>query len=91
MLLTGRSITAQEAYDCGLITRVIPREELVEQGENVCRSITKVPPMTNYFTKHIIHKYYESEHNVEQWINFARYGTGMMEQSGLPGHCFRER
>lgn len=86
MGLTGRFITAQEANDCGLITRIVAREELDKEGEKVSQSIAKVPPMTNYFTKHIIHKYYENVHEVEQWINFARYATGMMEQTDLPGH-----
>ncbi len=42
LLLTGRSIDAQRAYDVGLLNRVVPREQLLpaalELAEAVCRN-----------------------------------------------------
>ena len=47
MCLTGRFISAQEALNWGLISRIVPAEKLEEQGQRLCESIAKVPPMTS--------------------------------------------
>jgi enoyl-CoA hydratase/carnithine racemase len=39
MLLTNRWIKADEAYQFGLVNRVVPKEELLQAGENMARKI----------------------------------------------------
>lgn len=84
MALTGRLISAQEAYDCGLITEVVPRDRIDDEVRNVAESIAKVPPMTNLFTKRSIHHYYEML-GVETATRYADANCMMIENSTLPG------
>ena len=39
LLLTGRRINAQEAYDLGLVARVVPRYQLMEEAQEVVERI----------------------------------------------------
>jgi len=45
MLLTGRRIYAMEAYNAGLINRVVPREKLLETAEELALRIAALNPM----------------------------------------------
>jgi len=85
MVLTGRFITAQEAYDSGLVTRIVPEDQLLEEGQKLAESIAKVPPMTNYFSKWTVHQYFEGL-GIKQWHNLGMLTCFMTEQSSLPGH-----
>lgn len=86
MALTGRYMSAEEAYNCGLITKIIPEEELIIEGRKKAESIAKVPPMTNWFTKMTVHHYYEML-GVKEWANYAintcYMGEHAMQQGGL--------
>lgn len=84
MALTGKVISAQEAYDCGLITEVAPRDQIDEEVKEMAESIAKVPPMTNLFTKRSIHHYYETL-GVETATRYADANCMLIENSSLPG------
>ncbi|MGA0594981.1 enoyl-CoA hydratase-related protein [Enterovirga sp. CN4-39] len=45
LLLTGRHLTAAEARMVGLVSRVVPREDLMKEAEAVARTIASFPPM----------------------------------------------
>lgn len=85
LVLTGQCIAAQEAYDCGYVTEIVAEEDLEEAGRKLCESIARVPPMTNYFSKQVMHQYFEGL-GVRQTINFGSLACLIMEQSALPGH-----
>jgi len=85
MALTSRFITAQEAYDCGLITKIVPEDKLEEEGWKTAESISKVPPMTNYFSKMIAHHYFEGL-GIKSEMDFGTLACFMMEHCSLPGH-----
>jgi len=84
MALTGKVISAQEAYDCGLITEVVPRDKIDDEIDEIAESIAKVPPMTNLFTKRSIHHYYETL-GVETATRYADANCMLIENSTLPG------
>jgi enoyl-CoA hydratase len=42
MLLTGRRLSAQEALSIGLITRCVPRENLLDEARSLARSLAQV-------------------------------------------------
>ena len=44
LLLTGRRITAQEAYDLGLVTRVVPRPRLLAEAQEVLEEVLASDP-----------------------------------------------
>jgi len=84
MVLTGRHINAQEAYDSGLITKIVPKDKLVEEGRKMADSIARVPPMTNYFSKLTVHQFYD-QLGVKEWARFGIITCYMKEHSHLPG------
>lgn len=44
MLLAGRKLTAAEAYERGLITRVFPSGEFKDRVKELLTEISKLPP-----------------------------------------------
>jgi enoyl-CoA hydratase len=50
-LLTGDTIDAQEAWRLGLVNRVVPRDELIEQTRALADRIALVPPATAQVVK----------------------------------------
>ncbi len=84
MALTGKVISAQEAYSCGLITEVVPRDRIDADVEEMALSIARVPPMTNLFSKRSIHHYYEML-GVETATRYADANCMLVENSSLPG------
>lgn len=51
ILLTGRRISAREAYDIGLVNRVVPRPELMTTAEALAKKISSYPPQAVKNTK----------------------------------------
>lgn len=45
MLLTNRALSASEALECGLITKVVPDEELLDAVDAAARQIAASPPL----------------------------------------------
>jgi enoyl-CoA hydratase len=87
MALTGLSISAEEALRCGLITKIVPREEIEAEVENVAMAMAKVPPVTNVFTKWSINNYWESQ-GIRQHMENAAARCLIIENSSLPGGAF---
>jgi len=46
VLMTCRYITAEEAYQWGLLTKVVPHEELIPAALELANSIAKMPPLS---------------------------------------------
>lgn len=87
MALTGRFITAQDAYNCGLITDIVPRDKIDEAVREVAMSIAKVPPLTNMASKDAINAYYENL-GKKEWLRYSSALCLMTENSAAPGHYF---
>jgi crotonobetainyl-CoA hydratase len=51
MLLTGRQITAQEAYRIGLVNEVVPGTELLATAERWANEILECSPLSVRLTK----------------------------------------
>jgi len=87
MGLTGRTIAAQEAYNCGLITRVFPRDKIDEEVDKICMSVAKVPPMSNSVSKWVINNYFDALPTKMAWA-LGMACCFAMENTTLPGHYF---
>src|SRR5246127_943401 len=55
IILTGRPFTAAEAYEWGLVNRVVPQEELLEAAMETGRRIADNAPISVRQAKHAIH------------------------------------
>jgi len=51
MVYTGRSFSAQEMYDFGLVNKVVPRDQLENEVELMAKTIALVPETSVYFGK----------------------------------------
>lgn len=54
LLLTGKSITAQEAYQIGIIAQVVPKEFLYEEVEKTAKMIENNAPIAIQSTKAVV-------------------------------------
>lgn len=56
LILTGRMITAQEAYDAGLVSRVVPKEHCFDEAMRVCVELSARSPLALRLAKEAILK-----------------------------------
>jgi enoyl-CoA hydratase len=61
LLLLGDSITAEEAYQLGMVNRIFPRERLEEETLNLARRIARVPTMTALLIKQAVNQTLEMQ------------------------------
>jgi enoyl-CoA hydratase len=45
IIMTGRFMTAKEAFDAGLVTKVVSKEQFLEETMSLAREIGKMPPL----------------------------------------------
>ena len=56
LLLTGDSVTAKEAFDLGMVSKIFPREELEDKTLEFARRIAKVPTMAALLIKESVNQ-----------------------------------
>jgi enoyl-CoA hydratase len=59
MILTGRTLTAQEALAAGLVARVVPREAWLEAAKAVARTIAEKGPVAVRLAKESVDRAFE--------------------------------
>lgn len=60
MCLTGRMMDAEEAERCGLVSRIVPVAELVDEAKKVAAKIAGLPRATAMLTKEMVNASYET-------------------------------
>jgi enoyl-CoA hydratase len=60
MCLTGRNMDAQEAYACGLVSRVFPADKLREETQKIAEVIAKKSRPVVYMIKESINRAFET-------------------------------
>ena len=60
MILTGRTLSADEALAAGLVSRVVPRENYFSEALYVCRELSKRAPLALQMAKRAVLSAYES-------------------------------
>ena len=76
MAFTGSMITAQEALRVGLVSEVVPRDDLDDHVKTLAKTIAKLPPESTHLNKMAINNYYESQ-GLFQAIKFAGHLTNI--------------
>ncbi|HEY8597898.1 MAG TPA: enoyl-CoA hydratase-related protein [Thermomicrobiales bacterium] len=70
IVLTGRPITAREAWDAGLITKVVPNEAYLSEAQALAAEIATKPPIAVQLAKDAILKSFDL--SIEQGLDYER-------------------
>ena len=70
MCLTGRMMDAEEAERCGLISRIVPVDDLVDEAKAVAKKIASMPRAAAMLTKEMVNAAYETP--LSQGVMFER-------------------
>ena len=76
MILTGKSISADEAYRVGLVNRVVPAESLMEEAKKLAADIASKPPISVWSAKEAILKAQDT--TLEVGLEFERKAFYML-------------
>jgi enoyl-CoA hydratase/carnithine racemase len=76
LLLLGEPFGADKAYECGLVTRIVPEPELLERALEAARALAALPPASVQLTKKLM----KSPHS-----------RALARQMAEEGRRFRER
>jgi len=71
MLLTGRTVTAEEAVDWGLVARVVPHEELLETATDSLEWCARTAPRARRGVKRVMDDFYGHYDRVTVEDSFA--------------------
>jgi enoyl-CoA hydratase len=70
MCLTGRMMDAAEAERSGLVARVVPAADLLDEAMNTAEAIAAMPPLAAIATKEMVNAAFEN--SLSQGIRFER-------------------
>ncbi len=70
MCLTGRMMDAKEAERCGLVSRVVPADDLLDEAKAVAKKIAAMPRAAAMMTKEMVNAAYET--TLSQGVLFER-------------------
>ena len=59
LIMTGEQITAQRAYEIGLVNRIFPAERLMDEAMKFTQKLTKMPPFAIKMAKYAINYGYD--------------------------------
>jgi enoyl-CoA hydratase len=59
MILTGRNLSAREAYERGLVSQIVAREEVVPAALALASEIAALPPLAVRAAKEAVNRAYE--------------------------------
>jgi enoyl-CoA hydratase len=76
MVLTGRFITAEEAFKAGLINKVVPVEFYLEEAQRLAKEIANRPPVAVRLAKEAILKAFDT--TIEMGLEFERKNFYML-------------
>ena len=58
--LTGQPLTADRAYQLGLVNRVVPAEVTIEVAKQIARQLAEKPPLAVRLAKESVNKAFET-------------------------------
>jgi enoyl-CoA hydratase len=92
MVLTGRSISAPEAHQWGLVNKVVPVELFLEEAKNLAKEISKKPPLAVRLAKEAMLKTFDS--SLSEGLQFERknfYALFSSQDQKEGMHAFMEK
>jgi enoyl-CoA hydratase len=79
LILTGRPMTAREAMDFGLVSKIAPVELFLEEAKNIAREIAKKSPIAVGLAKEAILKTFDM--TISEGLQFERKNFYMLFSS----------
>lgn len=76
LILSGRMMNATEAYDAGLITRVVPRELCLTEAIRLAEEIARKPPLAVQIAKGCVLKAFDTP--LETGLEFERRSFNLL-------------
>jgi enoyl-CoA hydratase len=76
MILTGATVSAEEAKHWGLVVKVVPNEYLVEEAKNLAKLIASKPPVAVRLAKEAVLKSFDT--TIEGGLEFERKNFYML-------------
>jgi enoyl-CoA hydratase len=75
ILLSGDMITAQRAYEIGLVNRVVPAAELMSEAKNLARALASKAPIAVRYILDAVHHGADSPFAQGQYLETSLFGT----------------
>ena len=72
LLMTCKFLSAEEAYQWGLVTKVVPHEKLIEAAMELANQIAKMPPLSIKATKEVVNRGMEGYEYIDQVMTNLR-------------------
>jgi enoyl-CoA hydratase len=70
MVLTGSMLSAQEAYEAGLLTRVVPAALYLDEAISLAKQVAAMPPVSARLAKEAVLKSFDT--TIETGLEFER-------------------
>lgn len=88
MAYTGNMIDSHDAYNCGLVNRIMPIDKLEGEVDRLARVVGKVPYPANELSKIAINNYVDTVLFRDMGIKWAQSMNAQMEASTVPGNIW---
>jgi enoyl-CoA hydratase/carnithine racemase len=88
MLLTGKMIDAQQAVQYGIVTTVVPHDQVMAEAEKVAMKIASYPPLSVQVIRRMLHRGNDDDY---RWEDLLSPGLLMMEDLKEGQQAFVER
>jgi enoyl-CoA hydratase len=90
MAIMARPIDGEEAYRCGLVNKVVPPEQLMDEAMSWATEITKLAPISIRLAKEDIRESWI--HHINEYSNGLRFRLSMLTEDREEGHrAWREK
>jgi len=85
MSYTGKVISAEEGLQNGIVNHIYSEDTIYEEVYKLALAISKIPPITNMFSKRAINNYFNNL-GIDQANHFGTALNEMTENTRIPGH-----
>ena len=75
LIFTSRAVDAEEAYRLGLLDRLVPHDNLLDEAVKLANEMTQWPPLALRVSKRVLQHNFESD--IDEAMRYETVGLGM--------------
>ena len=83
--MTGRTVKAEEALSIGLISKIVPQAELIQQAMEIVRAISRKGPLAVRLTKQAINASLATDEDTGMLVEALSYGLVIASDDRMEG------